>query len=126
MEKELLFSLGPKDFKWEFFKSSGPGGQNKNKRDTACRCIHEKSGAIGISSEEREQRKNRKTAFLRCIESDKFKAWHKLECAKIMASKELKKQVQKEVDAELNKSENILVEVKDSNGKWIKEGDNKT
>jgi hypothetical protein len=43
-----------------------------------------------------------------------------------MASKELKKQVQKEVDAELNKSENILVEVKDSSGKWVKEGDNKT
>ena len=33
-EKELLFSVGPKDFKWDFFKTSGPGGQNKNKRDT--------------------------------------------------------------------------------------------
>ena len=32
--KELLFSLNSKDFKWDFFKTSGPGGQNKNKRDT--------------------------------------------------------------------------------------------
>ena len=101
-KKELLFSLSAKDFKWEFFKSSGPGGQNKNKRDTACRCIHPLSGAIGIATEEREQGKNRRLAFTRCVESDKFKQWHKLECAKIMASKELKKQVQKEVDVELN------------------------
>ena len=54
---ELLFSIGPKDFKWDFFKTSGPGGQNKNKRDTACRCTHIASGAIGIGSEEREQGK---------------------------------------------------------------------
>jgi len=123
LSKELLFSLNSKDFKWDFFKTSGPGGQNKNKRDTACRCTHPPSGAIGIGSEEREQGKNRRLAFERCVNSDKFKAWHKLECAKIMASKELKKQVQKEVDAELNKSENLLVEIKDSNGKWIKEGE---
>ena len=70
---ELLFSIGPKDFKWDFFKTSGPGGQNKNKRDTACRCTHPPSGAIGIGSEEREQGKNRRLAFERCVNSDKFK-----------------------------------------------------
>ena len=31
---ELLFSIGSKDFKWDFFKTSGPGGQNKNKQDS--------------------------------------------------------------------------------------------
>lgn len=120
-KKELLFSLGPKDFKWEFFKSSGPGGQNKNKRDTACRCIHPSSGAIGMATEEREQGKNRKLAFIRCVKSEKFKIWHKIECSKRMMDEAEKRKLKEKIDRELSKEENLLVEVKDNFGKWIKE-----
>ena len=116
--KELLFSIGPKDFKWDFFKTSGPGGQNKNKRDTACRCTHIASGAIGIGSEEREQGKNRRIAFERCVNSEKFKAWHKLECARVLVDKNERRKIEREVDAELSRRENLLVEIKDKDGRW--------
>lgn len=116
--KELLFSIGPKDFKWDFFKTSGPGGQNKNKRDTACRCTHIASGAIGIGSEEREQGKNRRLAFERCVNSEKFKAWHKLECARVLVDKNERRKIEREVDAELSRRKNLLVEIKDKDGRW--------
>lgn len=116
--KELLFSIGPKDFKWNFFKTSGPGGQNKNKRDTACRCTHIASGAIGIGSEEREQGKNRRLAFERCVNSEKFKAWHKLECARVLVDKNERRKIEREIDAELSRRENLLVEIKDKDGRW--------
>lgn len=116
--KELLFSIGPKDFKWDFFKTSGLGGQNKNKRDTACRCTHIASGAIGIGSEEREQGKNRRLAFERCVNSEKFKAWHKLECARVLVDKNERRKIEREIDAELSRRENLLVEIKDKDGRW--------
>lgn len=121
MTRELLFSLDSKDFKWEFFKSSGPGGQNKNKRDTACRCIHPPSGAIGIGTEEREQGKNRRSAFKKCVESEKFKAWHSIECARQMLSADSKKQIELEVNTEMDKFNNFKVEVKDNFGLWVLE-----
>ena len=122
-EKELLFSVGPKDFKWDFFKTSGPGGQNKNKRDTACRCTHIASGAIGIGSEEREQGKNRRIAFERCVNSEKFKAWHRLECARVLTDKNERRKIEREIDAELSRGENLLIEVKDKDGRWVREED---
>ena len=122
-EKELLFSVGPKDFKWDFFKTSGPGGQNKNKRDTACRCTHIASGAIGIGSEEREQGKNRRIAFERCVNSEKFRAWHRLECARVLIDKNERRKIEREIDAELSRRENLLIEAKDVNGKWVREED---
>lgn len=122
-EKELLFSVGPKDFKWDFFKTSGPGGQNKNKRDTACRCTHIASGAIGIGSEEREQGKNRRIAFERCVNSEKFRAWHRLECARVLIDKNERRKIEREIDAELLHEKNLLIEAKDVNGKWVREED---
>ena len=120
-EKELLFSVGPKDFKWNFFKTSGPGGQNKNKRDTACRCTHIASGAIGIGSEEREQGKNRRIAFERCVNSEKFRAWHRLECARVLIDKNERRKIEREIDAELSRRENLLIEVRDQDDNWIRE-----
>ncbi|OYD17217.1 hypothetical protein CH333_01610 [candidate division WOR-3 bacterium JGI_Cruoil_03_44_89] len=47
-----------------FFKSSGPGGQRKNKRDTAVRIYHPKSGITVISTRYRSQALNKKSALL--------------------------------------------------------------
>lgn len=124
-KKELLFSVGPKDFKWEFYRSSGPGGQNKNKRDTACRCIHVESGAIGIATEEREQRKNRILAWKRCTESEKFKTWFKLECSKRMITSDMKKRIEEKIDLELENEKNLKVEVKDNFNNWVELEENK-
>lgn len=117
--RELLFTLDSKDFKWDFFKTSGPGGQNKNKRDTACRCTHIASGAAGIGSEEREQRKNRILAFEHCINSQEFKAWHRIECNRIMMDKNERRKITQEIDSELLNREHLLIEVRDKNGNWV-------
>jgi len=117
-KRELLFSLTAKDFKWEYYRASGPGGQHRNKRDTACRCTHEPSGGVGISADERHQRRNRETAFRRCVSSEKFKLWHRIECAKILKGFKTKEEIEAMVDKELNNLENLKVELKDAKGKW--------
>lgn len=49
----------------EFFHSSGPGGQNVNKRETGVRIRHIPSGIIIESQTERMQGGNRRVAFER-------------------------------------------------------------
>jgi protein subunit release factor A len=49
----------------ETFKSSGPGGQRKNKTETAVRLTHLPSGITVIATEYRSQVQNRKLAFER-------------------------------------------------------------
>lgn len=55
--------IRPEDLKIEFFRSSGPGGQNVNKRETAVRITHLPTGAQAASQVERSQERNRETAM---------------------------------------------------------------
>ena len=50
-----------------FFRASGPGGQHRNKRDTAVRLHHRVSGIIVEASDSRSQSQNREAAFERLI-----------------------------------------------------------
>src|SRR5574341_1114071 len=50
------------------FKSSGPGGQHKNKTESAVRIKHLPTGIIVVATESRSQIKNRELAWQRLIE----------------------------------------------------------
>jgi protein subunit release factor B len=50
------------------FKSSGPGGQHKNKTESAIRIKHVPTGIIVVAGESRSQLKNRELAWQRLIE----------------------------------------------------------
>ena len=71
-EKLGQIKIDEKDLKLEFSRSSGPGGQNVNKRDTAVRIVHLPSNiAVHIDSE-RTQGSNREKA-MSILEAKLFK-----------------------------------------------------
>lgn len=72
--------ISPDDLKVEFSRSSGPGGQNVNKRETAVRVVHIPTGIAVHVETERSQEQNREKAIhvlkgkLFKIEDDRRKA----------------------------------------------------
>ena len=54
-----------KDVRFEAMRSSGPGGQNVNKVETAVRALHLPTGLTVTASEERSQYMNKKLALCR-------------------------------------------------------------
>ena len=60
-EKDI--QINPADLKIEFFRSSGPGGQNVNKRETAVRIIHLPTGTVVTAQTERGQEANKQYAL---------------------------------------------------------------
>ena len=60
-EKDI--AIADSDLKIEFSRSSGPGGQNVNKRDTAVRIVHLPTNIAVHASNERSQEQNRESAL---------------------------------------------------------------
>jgi len=75
-EKEVIIS--PKDIKIDTFRSSGPGGQNVNKVETAIRITHLPTGIVVVSQTQRSQSQNRERAMAilraKLAETEKEKA----------------------------------------------------
>lgn len=61
--EEKDFVIPPADLKVEFARSSGPGGQNVNKRETAVRLVHIPTNISVHASGERSQEQNRERAM---------------------------------------------------------------
>lgn len=94
------FSVTAKDCIFQPFKATGKGGQKRNKTESAMRCTHNESKAVGECSDHREQSANKKIAFKRMTESAMFQSWLKLK-----------------IDAGLGK---VDIEHENKNGQWVK------
>jgi len=112
-ERRKLFSVTIEDCRVDTFRGSGNGGQNRNKRDTGVRITHPPSKAVGHSTEARTQWKNKQIAFKKMFQTKEFQAWLKLETAR-KSGWDIDEQVAKEM-----KPNNIKVEVKDENDRWV-------
>lgn len=62
-QNEKDIELDEKDLKIELSKSSGPGGQNVNKRETAVRVVHIPTNLSAQADGERSQTQNKEKAF---------------------------------------------------------------
>jgi len=61
--KDAEIEIKPEDISVEFARASGPGGQNVNKRETAVRIVHLKTGIAVESRATRTQQKNKEKAL---------------------------------------------------------------
>lgn len=76
-------TMNKQDLKIEYYKGKGPGGQNKNKLETACRVTHIPSGIV-VCEDGRKRGQNRKRAL---AEVKQKKKQHNVRPAEIKPSK---------------------------------------
>lgn len=112
--RELIHSITRDDFRWDYYRPSGNGGQKVQKTSSACRCTHVESGAVGQCQDTRDQAKNRREAFRKCVNTTRFKTWHLMELCRLTGKKTLEEEVEFMMQAK-----HLKIEIKDENGRWI-------
>jgi peptide chain release factor 1 len=60
---DLDLVIQPSDLEWSFSRGSGPGGQNRNKTETAVDLKHRPSGLVVHAESERSQQDNKRIAL---------------------------------------------------------------
>jgi protein subunit release factor B len=100
-----IFKLTKKDFKIEYLRGSGNGGQHKQKTSSACRITHESSGVSKYCQDHREQHRNKEQAFTKLANDPRFKSWCNIRANEI----EMGQTIMEWVDEQMQEK-NLLVE----------------